>query len=299
VIKGGLVGGLVDRIPKDVRRRMWRTGVTLRRAATLPTAPLRLLPDYLIAGGQRCGTTSLQKYLIQHPGITPPGVLKGIHYFDMHYDKGLRWYQSHFPTRMARARKERSGGMLLTGEASPYYMFHPMIPERIAAAVPDAKIVVLVRDPVERAYSHYLHEARRGFEDLTFEGALDAEEARLAGEEARMRQDPAYVSFEHQHHSYIARGRYMDQLENMMKHIPQEQILVLTSDDLFGDSAATYHRVLEFLELPPFTPEGFTAQNANVYTDPLTPETRRRLADAFAEPNQRLEAFIGRSLTWT
>jgi len=298
MIKGGFVGGLIDRIPRDTRRRAWRAVVATRRTVMRPTAPYRLLPDYLIAGGQRCGTTSLQKYLIQHPGVTPPGVLKGIHYFDVNFDKGLGWYQSHFPTRMARTRRERSGGMLITGEASPYYMFHPLIPERIAAQVPAAKIIILARDPVERAYSHYLHEVRRGFEDLTFEAAIDMEGERLSGEVERMRQDPAYVSFEHQHHSYIARGRYMDQLDTMMKHIAPDQILVLTSEELFTTPADAYHRVLDFLGLPRFTPEGFEAQNANVYTDPIPPQTRTRLTEEFAEPNRRLEAFVGRSLAW-
>jgi hypothetical protein len=299
VIKGGFFDNILGRVPRSWRRRAWRGTVAVRRAATRPTAPLRVLPDYLIAGGQRCGTTSLQNYLIQHPDVTPPGVLKGIHYYDMHYDRGLAWYQSHFPTRMARSRRVRNGGKLVTGEASPYYMFHPLIPERIAETVPEAKIIILARDPVERTYSHYLHEVRRGFEDLTFEEALNAEETRLAGEVERMRNDPAYVSFEHQHHSYVARGRYMDQLENMTKHIAPEQILVIASEEMFSAPEETYHRVLDFLELSTFTPTGFKAQNANVYTDPIAPETRRRLEQLFAEPNRRLESFVGRTFDWS
>ena len=298
MIKGGRLGSLVDRIPKSTRSRLWRASVRVQQAIRRPSASWRLLPDYLIAGGQRCGTTSLQKYLIQHPDVVPPGVLKGIHYFDTNYDKGLAWYQSHFPLERVRRRRIAEGRVALTGEASPYYMFHPDIPRRIAAAVPNAKVIVLVRDPVDRAYSHYLHEVRRGFEDESFERALDLEETRLAGEEARLRQDPAYISFEHQHHSYVARGRYIDQLENMTKHIPREQILVISSEEMFRDAAATYQGVLDFLGLAPFLPDGFDAQNANVYKDPIDPAVRARLEELFAEPNARLEAFVGRSFGW-
>jgi hypothetical protein len=298
MIKGGRLGSLVNRIPKSTRSRLWRASVRVQQAIRRPSAGWRLLPDYLIAGGQRCGTTSLQKYLIQHPDVVPPGVLKGIHYFDTNYDKGLAWYQSHFPLERTRNRRADNGGMVLTGEASPYYMFHPDIPRRIAAEVPGARIIVLVRDPVDRAYSHYLHEVRRGFEDESFERALDLEETRLAGEAARLRQDPEYISFEHQHHSYVARGRYIDQLENMTKHIPKEQIFVISSEEMFRDPAATYQGVLDFLGLAPFLPDGFAAQNANVYKDPIDPAVRTRLEELFAEPNGRLEAFVGRSFGW-
>ncbi len=298
MIKGGRLGSLVDRIPKGVRTNLWKASVRVQQAVRRPSAGRRMLPDYLIAGGQRCGTTSLQKYLIQHPDVVPPGVLKGIHYFDTNYDKGLAWYRSHFPMEKLRRRRADEGRSVLTGEASPYYMFHPDIPRRIAEAVPAAKIIVLVRDPVGRAYSHYLHEVRRGFEDETFEQALEMEELRLAGEDARLRQDPQYVSFEHQHHSYVARGRYIDQLENMTKHIPRDQILVISSEEMFRDPAGTYASVLAFLGLPPFLPDGFSAQNANVYKDPIDPAVRSRLNELFAEPNARLETFVGRSFGW-
>jgi hypothetical protein len=298
LIKGGWVARVVDRVPRGIRKKAWRTAVRGRRLMTAPTAPLRALPDYLIVGGQRCGTTSLQKYLIQHPAVVAPGVLKGIHYFDMNFAEGETWYRSQFPMRITRAWHGRGGTATLTGEASPYYMFHPLGAERIAATVPAAKLIALVRHPVDRAYSHYLHEVRRGFEDRSFEEAIALEPERLAGEEARIRQDPSYVSFAHQHHSYAARGMYADQLEHLAKHVPREQILVVSSEEMFADAAASYGRVLEFLGLEPFTPADFATQNANVYREPIPDAARARLAAVFAEPNRRLEAFVGRSFGW-
>jgi hypothetical protein len=299
MIKGGVLGRWWERVPRDTRRRAWRWAARARAVATRPTAHLRVTPDYLIAGAQRCGTTSLQQYLIQHPDVTPPGVLKGIHYFDTNYDKGLDWYRSHFPSRMARSRRERSGGRMVTGEASPYYMFHPLVPERIARDLPDARVIVLLRDPADRAYSHYLHEVRRGFEDLSFEEALDREPARLAGEEERMRRDPSYASFAHQHHAYAARGRYIEQIERIVKHLGEDRLLVLGSEQFFAQPDVVYREVLRFLGLSPFTPAEFEAQNANVYRDPLPPRLRARLDAQFAEANSRLFDFAGHDFGWT
>src|SRR5206468_1882749 len=119
----------------------------------------------------------------QHPAVLAPALQKGIHYFDKHYDRGSWWYRSHFPLRLTAGRREgRVGVVPLTGESSPYYMFHPLAATRIAADLPGVRLVVLVRDPVERAFSAYTHERARGYETETFERALELEPQRLAGE---------------------------------------------------------------------------------------------------------------------
>jgi hypothetical protein len=272
-----------------------------KRAAARPTAQWRALPNYLIAGAQRCGTTSLQRYLIEHPQVTPAGVMKGVHYFDTNdYHRGLDWYRSHFPTRRSMASMtERIGGTVLTGESSPYYMFHPLAPNRIAADLPGVKIVVLLRDPVDRAYSHYLHETRRGYESLEFEPALEAENGRLVGERERMVADPTYDSFSLRHHSYMARGEYFTQVRRLSDLVGQERLLVVSSEQMFGDPGATYHRVLRFLGLPEFNPPGFAAQNANVYLSPISNQARHMLEDRFREPNKLLYDFVGEDFGWS
>jgi hypothetical protein len=197
------------------------------------TSELRMEPDFLIVGGQRCGTTSLFRYLATHPAVVPPLFQKGIHFFDLHYGRGLRWYRGQFPVRsIADRRVAPAAPRAATGEASPYYVFHPLAAERIARDLPAVKLIVLLRDPVERAFSAHKQESGRGFETEPFERALDLEESRLEGEVERIHADPSYVSFSHQHHAYLARGRYAEQLERLFGLFGRERVLVLESADL-------------------------------------------------------------------
>jgi hypothetical protein len=264
------------------------------------SAGRRPLPDFLIVGAQRSGTTSLYRYLLDHPQVLPASPSKGVHYFDKHAEKSLRWYRAHFPTAAARRRrKQRFGGPVVTGEGSPYYLFHPHGPARAAAAVPDARIIAMLRDPVERAYSHYQQEYARGFEDAdTFERAIDLEPQRLAGERERMLADPGYQSYELQHHSYMARGEYVGQLQAWRVHYPEERVLVICAERFFAEPAATYADVLRFLGLPdpPETPR-FKAYNARP-SKGMAEETRSRLVAHFAEPNRRLEEYLGTTMGW-
>ena len=236
------------------------------QAYARPTAGLRLLPDYLIIGAQRAGTTSLHRYLVQHPGVRTTLRTKGVHFFDTGYGRGMSWYASRFPTRLTAWWVARRHGVeLRTGEASPYYLFHPHVPGRVAEHLPQVKLIALLRDPVGRAYSHYQHEVARGFETLSFEEAIEAEPARLAGETERMLAEPLYNSFAHQHHSYLARGRYHEQLERWRARFDDRQLLVLSSERFFADPGRCFEQVLDFLELPAFTPDGYEKHNAHDY----------------------------------
>ena len=147
------------------------------------TAHRRMLPSFLICGGQRCGTTSLYRALATHPAVIKAVLHKGVHYFDVAYERGLRWYQGHFPLQRHADRVAAETGVAAqTFESSPYYMYHPHAMARIAEDLPDVKIVVLVRDPVERAYSQHAHEVARGFEtERDFLRARALEPARLRG----------------------------------------------------------------------------------------------------------------------
>lgn len=279
-------------------QRIHRQGRRISRLVGRSTASLRMEPDFLIVGAQRCGTTSLYKTLTQHPAVLPAGLHKGVHYFDTDYERGPAWYRSHFPTRLAAKRSERrTGSWPITGEASPYYMFHPMVSERIARDLPQARLIVLLRDPVERAYSAYTHERARGFEALSFEDALAAEPERLAGEEDRLRADPGYVSRSHQHNAYLARGRYVEQLERLESAVGRERLCVIDSDELFSDFTKRLPEVLEHLKLDPWLPESFEQRNARPRTK-LEPEVRRRLEDHFAPYDERLASWWGREPGW-
>lgn len=282
--------------PRPVRRAL-KLGV--RAVYTLPTSRLRALPDFLIIGAQRAGTTSLYRYLAQHPAVGPVVLTKGAHYFDTNYDKGLDWYRAHFPMTCRKALVRRRLGVdMQTGEGSPYYVFHPLVPDRVAETLPDVKLILLLRDPVERAYSHHQHEVARGFEHLPFEEAIDREPERLAGERERMIADPTYRSFEHQHHSYLARGHYLEQILVWHERFPRERLLILLMEEFFSRPAEGFTRVLDFLGLPAWQPATFARYNARRY-DQMDPSTRRRLAEHFAEPNRELERYLGIKLPWS
>jgi Sulfotransferase domain len=183
------------------------------------------------------------------------------------------------------------------GEASPSYLLHPLAPERVVAMVPEAKLVALVRNPVDRAFSHYQHEVALGREPLSFEDALEAEDERLHGEEERMLADPGYFSRAWWDYTYRARGRYAEQLERWLAVFPREQMLIVPSEDLLDEPEQTYARVLEFLGAPPHRLDSYPRVFERQY-EPLRPETRERLAAEFAEPNRRLYELLGRNLGW-
>ncbi|MBO3750767.1 sulfotransferase [Streptosporangiaceae bacterium NEAU-GS5] len=246
-----------------------------------------MLPSFLIVGAQRCGTTSLYRALAQHPELRKPVFHKGVHYFDVAYDKGLGWYRAHFPIQ--------SPGMAF--ESSPYYLFHPLAAARIARDLPEVRLIVLVRDPVERAASAHAHEHARGFEpEPIFERALELEDGRLAGEAARLRSSPYAVSHAHQHQAYLGRGRYAEQLARLEPLFGRERVLVVDSGRLFADPTAAYARVLRFLEMP-WHPAAFSRHNARP-RPPLPQSVRRRLDDHFAPFDAALTPWLGAVPSW-
>ena len=273
---------LVPALPEPARKVL-RGGY---RAYGSATAGLRPLPDFLILGAQKAGTTALYAYLRWHPQITGPS-FKEVSFFDRHYAKGERWYRAHMPVR------RRS----LVGEASPSYLFHPLAPERVAGMLPGARLIALLRNPVDRAFSHYQHEVALGREPLSFEDAVDREDERMQSELERMLRDPSYFSLAWWNYTYIARGRYAEQLERWFAAFPREQLLVLFTEELSADTAATYRRVLYFLGVTARDLESYPRIFDRDYAD-MNPGTRARLHKEFENPNRRLASLLGRDLPW-
>lgn len=258
----------------------------------------RMLPAFLIVGAQRCGTTSLYRSLSQHPAVLKPVWHKGVHYFDTHYDRGLAWYQGHFPLSARARRVERAtGATALAFESSPYYMFHPLAAERIARDLPAVKLLVLVRDPAERAFSAHAHERARGFETEPFDRALELEAERLEGETERLTSKPSYRSFSHQHHAYRARGRYAEQLERLAWCCGRERVHVIDSGDFFASPEPVFDEVLRFLELPQLGHPTFVRLNARE-RPAMDPASRRMLDSYFAPYDAQLAQWLGRQPSW-
>jgi hypothetical protein len=283
----------------DARTYARRAAKKAVRVWAVPTLALRQLPDFLIIGTQRGGTTSLYRYLEKHPSVLPTTLNKGVHYFDTNFEKGPSWYRSHFPTTIAKRRRERrsNGSKVITGEGSPYYSFHPLAPQRVAELLPNARCILMLRDPIARAHSHYQHEVARGFEKLSFEDALQQEDERLAGEEERMVEDPSYYSFAHQHHSYLARGLYLEQIQRWHALLPPEQLLIIDSTDFFSDADATYRQVLGFLGLAEISLPAYEQMNAHSY-DRMSPDALAFLRDRLRVPNKELSEYLGRTFPW-
>jgi hypothetical protein len=257
----------MNRALVDTLRRAVRSGRAWGRAA-VPGGPGRL-PEFLIIGGQRCGTTSLYRYLAAHPSVRP-ATGKELQFLSLHHRRGTRWYRGHFPVRPPGT---------LSFEASPYYLFDPAVPARAAALLPSStRFIALLRDPVERAYSHYLHSRAYGVEPLSFVEALDAEPARLAAGGHRARRQ----------FSYVARGRYAEQLTRWYERISRDRLLVVRTEEL----NARYADILSFLGLPPVPAPAERHTRRPVDSPELTWAIRQRLTDNFADDQCRLAALL-------
>lgn len=262
------------------------------------TSGARVTPDFLLVGASRSGTTSLFRALSSHPNVLRPAVNKGVRYFDLNYHRPWRWYLGHFPLRTTTMAHGRQGERALTFEASGYYLFHPFAAERIARHLPDVRIVAMVRDPVERAFSAWKHETARGFEWEPFDRALELEDERLLGETDRMARDVTYRSFCHWHHSHRSRGEYADQLDRLFTVVPRDRVHVIPSESFFDEPEREYRALLDFLKLPAHQPASFERHNARP-SSPMPAGLRSQLAEHYAEGNARLERILGRPLEWT
>lgn len=262
------------------------------------TASARMTPGFLICGAQRCGTTTMYRTLSQHPQVLKAVLHKGVHYFDTGYLRGRGWYQAHFPLRVTAQRvARRTGKTPITFESSPYYLFHPLAAQRIAHDLPDVKIIVLLRDPVERAYSAHAHELARGFETEPFERAIELEDERLAGEEERLVADASYNSPRHQHQGYLHRGRYLRQLLRMTQAVGRDRVLVLDAGDFFSDPEPVWRETVSFLGIADDRVPKFEQNNARPRS-PMADSMRQALSERFVSDDEALAQWWGRVPSW-
>jgi len=256
---------------------------------------LRCLPNTIIVGAQKAGTSSLYGYLTQHPDILGSN-RKEVHYFDGgtdprvdNFEKGEQWYRAHFPLKAKTSRRTR----IL--EATPSYLFVPHGPSRIAALVPNVKMIVVLREPVERAISHYFYELHNGREDRPIMKALTEEEGLLEP----IWRTRNYKSRELLQYSYKARGRYAEQLARFFGYFARDQLLILSSKSLFKTTTEALSRTLDFLGLNSDVPiPDKSARNVGTYNSPVEKDVIEYLENYFAPYNDDLFELLGGKLDW-
>ena len=241
------------------------------------------LPSCVGLGAQKAGTTTLHALLSQHPQVHLPPQ-KELQFFSLHYAQGERWYRQQF----SAAQRGQ-----ICGDITPYYLFHPWAPQRIAQLIPKARLIVLLRDPVERTLSHYFHARRLGFEPLPLEQALAAEAQRLSGAEQVLQATDGRHKM-HQECSYLSRSRYEQQLARVQALFPAEQLLVLSSEALFATPEPLWQQLLVFLELEPMACPPLLAANAGRGEAGQVPENvRQKLRDQLASTYTSIEQQWG------
>jgi hypothetical protein len=263
-----------------------------RRWVGLATVPCRVLPDFLLLGAMKSGTSTLFDYLNQHPDIRRPAV-KEIQYFGHYYHRGTTWYRSHFPLFVPAPWRSRRW---LTGEASSGYIYDPLAPSRVINLLPKARLIVVLRHPTERTYSHYHHMRSNGFESMSFREALDVEATRLAATQQRLvindRDGAAARLF-----NYTGRSLYAPQIARWRTFFPSDQLLVLSAEELYSTPTVVLKQVFRFLGVRDDIQIEPRHLNARRYDD-IEPDLRARLDDYFAPSVRELEASLGRSFGW-
>jgi len=247
----------------------------------------------LIIGAQKAGTSSLHAWLSEHPQILPP-FEKEVHFFDdgnqpaqNNFEKGLPWYKAHFPLAVADQN--------ISFETSPLYLFHPLAAQRIKSALPKARLVVVLRNPTERAISHYFHSCRNGVESLSLEEALAIEDSRLMQESS----SEGSSGFSFVRHSYRSRGRYAEQIKRYLDHFSREQLLIVESEQLFADPVACLSDIFEFAGVDSgFSPTKLAARNVSTNRDEVSDATYSSLRTYFEPYNQELYQLIGKKFNW-
>jgi len=266
------------------------------------TSFLRVMPDFIIFGAKKCGTTSLYNYLIQHPCIIP-AKQKEIHFFGTgaytNYNKGINWYKSNFPTIIQKRFFELFKRFALTGEASPHYISQKLVAERIYKCLPDVKLIFILRNPIERAYSHYNHKLTKGKEKSSFEEVVAMELAMLKKKNTEICKEKTATTHHYNYTGYISRGLYEQQLKKWFEFFPKKNLFFVLSEDLFKNPEEELNKLFKFLSLPEYRLKEYKKfrESANKSGN-IDAECRKMLKEYYEPFNQKLYELLDRDLKW-
>jgi hypothetical protein len=284
-------------VPLQARRFL----VKVRHRLRALTARWRVVPDFVIVGCQRGGTSSLYRYLGQHPDISA-SLRKETEYFTAKFPEGEAWYRAHFPLALRHRLAAVFGKRRLTFEATPDYLVDPRAPARCHALLPDARIVVMLREPGERALSQFHHNVRLGFETETFGRAIELEESRISADLAEMVEDPSTSATAFRRFSYLRRGDYAEQLQRWFDHYSRDRFLIVESEEFFSDPDRVLGKVLDFVGARRWSPPEFRnysyLERGVVGHEEVPAALRGVLDERFSQSNKNLRELIDTDLEW-
>ena len=278
------------RLAKNLYQR-FRYGLIKRHFYYL-TSSVRVLPNFFVIGGVRCGTTSLYHYLGQHNCIKQ-AAYDELGYFDDNFHLGLNWYRSLFPTKFMQKKIESEYKKFLTYDVTPFYIYNPLVVDRIFKFSPNAKIIAVLRNPIDRAYSNYnIKMQAEGDTKITFEEIINSEIGII---EKNIDNYAFLVNTFYE--LLLARGFYAKQLEFWFKKFPRKNILLISSEELATNTDKTISEIFEFLEVPIQKISDLTKQNEIKYPK-MKDSTREILINFFKPHNEKLFGMLGRRFNW-
>jgi len=233
------------------------------------------LPDFLIIGGQKCGTSAIWHSIVTHPDVDP--TKKEKNFFNFYWHKGLDFYSDMFkdPNK-------------INGDASPGYLFSPDVPERVKEVIPNTKIIVSLRNPIDRAYSQYNHQLPNYSRPKYWIKKL----GRFSDEYEKV---PTFEEALDMQKDFIERGYYADQLKLWFNHFPKDQFLIIKFEDFVLNNQQTMTDIQEFLELKVIN---LNPNKRFSGYDDMQPKTRRFLKKHFNSHNQKLNELLNKDFDW-
>ena len=262
------------------------------------TSPIRLMPDVIIAGFHKTSTTSLHYYLIQHPNIGAP-TRKEIGYFSTFFWRGESWYRSHFPTTFSKFFKSLKKQNFIVLDSDPICSFHPLSPQRVKERLPKTKIIFVLRNPIDRAWSDYNQDIRKGhFPDISFQEKIKKDELSFQKRMEQFKNEKMLDGKKHTiYRPYLSISKYIIHINNWLEYFPKNQILFLTTDEIDLDLNKSLNKIFNFLEIPSKNISSIERQNVGKYPK-MDPETRQQLIEFFKPYNKKLETLLEKSFHW-
>lgn len=278
-------------------KKIHNAAISVHNVYSSLTGPLHSLPSFYIIGAAKCGTTSLYQYLIRHPSVNP-GIGKELHYFEELYYRGENWYRTCFPFQFQKSLAKINKNKLIAGDCTPKYIDHPLVPERIFKLTPNAKFIVMLRNPIDRAFSHYKMNLKHKYEEKSFEDAIKLEPERIKDQLDFMKQT-GKISFDYYLYAYLDRGIYVTRLKHWMNIFPKKNFLIIKSEDFYSDPSIEYNRVLKFLDLKKFELDEYGIHMSGSFKEKqIDKDFRKKLQEFYQPYNEELYSFLNKDFEW-